>query len=414
MSLQRAQPLVFVCARAKMRFVVRVTSTSLAKGEPEFEGRLYRARDKPGEYELAYTSAELRKLNVVGGPICIEHDYKLGRVGRIKASRYSHPWLYITGVIDTKDPKVREEVRAGLRSGRLGELSIGFHASLGDDGVFRDKVFDEASLVARGFHEGTKIVAVCASAADAGRNRGPQVTVLRSDRDIFGLLRHMNNCAASQPAAAAAAAAGAASASAATTTTLARCGARSSAVGGTIGDTAVPSACSTWSVLASVPRDYMNGGRETHTPARDDLRIFVRATATTDDKNNTADMLSAESAAGSAAAAAAAAAADAASAGDAQLKPAGGNEAAPLAAEPMDVGGEGGEYAVASHASDNDDDDGTGGEGDGFNVDTSRMTAQQVANHYQAILEKTQQSATEKLAAERKAKAELERRTAEL
>lgn len=168
------------------RLRVHVTSSNYEARNPEFTGRLYRARDNPEKEELTFTSQELQNLDVTGGPICIEHDYKLGKVGYIKASKYQHPWLYITGVIDSKDEKIREEVRKGLRSGRLSELSIGFHGMLQPDGTYSDKVFDEASLVKEGFYEGTKIVAVCAS-----KNTGEkaQVTILRDAKDICELLK---------------------------------------------------------------------------------------------------------------------------------------------------------------------------------------------------------------------------------
>ena len=85
-----------------------MTSTSLDGNHPEFTGKLYRARDDPKPDELTYNSEELENLDVVGGPVCIEHDYKMGKVGYIRASKYQHPWLFITGVIDTENKELKE------------------------------------------------------------------------------------------------------------------------------------------------------------------------------------------------------------------------------------------------------------------------------------------------------------------
>lgn len=169
------------------RYRVTVTATNTNKKFPEFEGKLYEARDDPEEGELTYTSEELKSLNVVGGPVCVEHDYKLGRVGVIRASRYQHPWLLIQGVIDTEDVQIREAVRKSLRDGELSELSIGFHGIYDDASQsFSEKVFDEASLVRKGYYEGTNIVAVYAS-KNTGRKE--QITIVRNTNDLLKLVR---------------------------------------------------------------------------------------------------------------------------------------------------------------------------------------------------------------------------------
>ncbi len=168
-----------------MELRVHVTSSSINTEFPEFTGKLYKAIDNPREGELTYTSEELQKLNLENHPICLEHDYKLGKIGYIRASRYNHPWLYIEGVIDTPNKKLRESIRSSLKSGRLSELSIGFHGSLTDNGEYYNKVFDEASLVERGHYEGTKIVSVCASKQKSSL---PQITILKDTEDLSDLL----------------------------------------------------------------------------------------------------------------------------------------------------------------------------------------------------------------------------------
>ena len=373
-----------------MRLVVRVTSTSLAKTHPEFEGKLYRARDHPKQGELAYTAAELRKLKVVNGPICIEHDYKLGKVGRIKASRYEHPWLYITGVIDTDDTDVREEVRSGLRSGRLGELSIGFHAALGDDGVFRDKTFDEASLVARGFYEGTKIVAVCASAASGG----VQMTILRSNSDILNMLRSKHAPDAARPPARPPTIDLGIFTRGASTSPPAMV----AAIDGT-----------TWSVLTSAPRAYMNEARGAHA-TRNDPCIYVRASSESPPPPPPPEMMSTENAAASAAAAAAAAT-EAQQTPETAATTTGGAAGASAMDQATDAFAAAEEQAFGASGADTD---ATEPEADEPEVDVSSMTAQQVANHYQNVMERAQQRAAARLQAEQKAKADLERRAADL
>lgn len=39
--------------------------------------------------ELVYTTPELRRLNTIGGPVCIEHDRKIGRVGMTRSATLS-------------------------------------------------------------------------------------------------------------------------------------------------------------------------------------------------------------------------------------------------------------------------------------------------------------------------------------
>jgi len=148
-----------------MRRRVHITSTAaVTKKYPEFDGVLYKARDAPEKGELTLTSDELKKLNVVGEPIFVEHDEKMGKVGVIVRCSFEAPNFLITGCINTENEKLRNSIRNQLKTGELSDLSIGFSAlQCTSTGNFTDKQFNEASLVKKGFYDGTNIVRVCAS-----------------------------------------------------------------------------------------------------------------------------------------------------------------------------------------------------------------------------------------------------------
>lgn len=174
------------------KYFVKVCSSNLDKRDPEFRGILYEARDNPEEGELVLKSEELKNLNTIGGPICFEHDRKIGKIGVITNCSYEHPHYYVDGVVNTKNFKLKEQVRHMLKSGELGMLSIGFKAVYDKNTKkFSNKEFEEASLVRKGFYPTTKIVSVAAS-ADKGQ-MSSDYEILDDDNEVFNFLRNVTN-----------------------------------------------------------------------------------------------------------------------------------------------------------------------------------------------------------------------------
>jgi hypothetical protein len=147
---------------------VRSSKTDASHKYPSFEGVLYKARNNPKPNELTYGSEELRRLDLRGEPIYVEHDRKLGSVGVIVENRFEDPYLIIVGSINTKNRELRENIREHLRSGRLRDLSIGFKGVQNTKtGEYISKEFVEGSLVEQGYYDETRIISVQASGKPA-------------------------------------------------------------------------------------------------------------------------------------------------------------------------------------------------------------------------------------------------------
>ena len=65
----------------KREYFIKINTINTESFDPTFKGILYEAINKPRVGELVYTSTELKDLDTKGGPVCFEHDRKIGKIG---------------------------------------------------------------------------------------------------------------------------------------------------------------------------------------------------------------------------------------------------------------------------------------------------------------------------------------------
>lgn len=83
-------------------------------------------------------------------------------LGVITANDFQDPYYYINGEINTKNRKLKEDIRKALKSGELKMLSIGFTGLYDEENkVFLEKTFNEASLVYKVFLKKKQHLVLC-------------------------------------------------------------------------------------------------------------------------------------------------------------------------------------------------------------------------------------------------------------
>jgi hypothetical protein len=138
-----------------------------------FFGRLLQAKPDRGNRGMEFNADDLRKIKVEGAPLMLDHNHmKKGEIGKILHQFFDEQsgWLCVWGQVHDEgrvDPKLRDDLLAGLRSSKLGSLSIKYtgNESLSTGNwIPESKRVEEVSLVDIPRFEGTHLLTVNAGA----------------------------------------------------------------------------------------------------------------------------------------------------------------------------------------------------------------------------------------------------------
>lgn len=134
-----------------------------AHGRIELWVNIMRAVDKEDQEGEYFTRKELTNLAMLDRDVMLEHDSRLGVIGRVTGTRITADgWLRLELSLhdsNTLKPAVSEYIERGLQSGRLGMVSINWQGMKNRQGnVIRDtRKVVEVSLVENGKYSGADV-----------------------------------------------------------------------------------------------------------------------------------------------------------------------------------------------------------------------------------------------------------------